>query len=113
MMFLRKNNDLGAGPPKHPLFSKNHEIHQISPNLMILGGKVRKRLKMVIFHVFCDSRMDCTPPGPMILLIITMVWGDRAGRGARKGAFCSFYVKNGKTRKFEKSMIFIIFHDIS
>ena len=80
-------------PPNTPFLAKNHEIQQIFPHLMNLGAKVRKWLKMVIFEVFCDSRVDCTPPGPMILLIITMVWGDRAGRGARKGAFCSFYVK--------------------
>ena len=77
-------------PPNTPFLAKNHEIQQISLNLMILGGKVRKWLKMVIFKVFYDSRVDCTPPGPMILLIITMVWGDRAGRGARKGAFSIF-----------------------
>ena len=53
----------------------------------------------MIFYVFCDSRVDCTPPGPMILLIITMVWGDRAGRGARKGAFCRFYVKTCEKHK--------------
>ena len=115
LIFLRKNNDLGAGPPKHPLFSKNHEIHQISPNLMILGEKVRKWRKMVIFYVFRDSRVDCTPPGPMILLMITMVWGDRAGRGARKGAFYWFYVKtwekheNLKTSWF--SWIFMKFNE--
>ena len=50
-------------------------------------------MEKVILMVFCDFRSDRTPPGPMNLLVITMVWGDSACRGAREGAFSNFYEK--------------------
>ena len=54
---------------------------------MILGG-------------FCDFRSDRTPPGPMNLLVITMVWGDSACGGARKGAFS---ISHEKIMKIDKN----------
>ena len=47
---------------------------------MILGG-------------FYGFRADRTPPGPMDLLCITMVWGAFGRPGARSGAFPTFCVK--------------------
>ena len=48
----------------------------------------------VIFCDFHDFRSDHTPPGPMDLLVITMVWGAPACRGAREGAFSIFIRKS-------------------
>ena len=45
------------------------------------------------FCDFHDLQSDHTPPGPMDLLVITMVWGAPACRGAREGAFSIFYKK--------------------
>ena len=53
---------------------------------MILGG----------FHGF---RADHTPPGPMNLLCISMVWGAFGRPGARRGASSTFYVKIMKIHK--------------
>ena len=53
--------------------------------------KSAKMMKIAILDDFCDSRADCTPPGPLILLIITMVWGDPARRGVRRSAFSTFH----------------------
>ena len=47
----------------------------------------RKKGPKVVFCDFYDFRSDRTPPGPMNLLVITMVWGASACRGAEEGAF--------------------------
>ena len=64
---------------------------------MILGG-------------FYDFRADRTPPGPMNLLCISMVWAAFGRPGARRGAFSTFYVK---IKKLHKIMKFLKFHEIS
>ena len=63
---------------------------------MILGG----------FYAF---RADRTPPGPMNLLCITMVWGAFGRPGARRGAFPTFYVKIMENHKIMK---FLNFYEI-
>ena len=83
MIFLRENNDLGAGPPKDPLLAKLTQFLGNSSILLISGGKQQKSAEKVILSDFCDFRSDRTPPGPMILLVITMVWGDSACGVAR------------------------------
>ena len=93
MIFLRKNNDLRAGPPKDPLLAKFSENWRISPFLLILGGNSPKRAKKVILGDFKDFRSDRTPPGPMNLLCISIVWGAFGRPGARRGAFSIFHVK--------------------
>ena len=47
----------------------------------------------MILGDFYDFRSDRTPPGPMNLLCISMVWGAFGRPGARRGAFPTFYVK--------------------
>ena len=42
---------------------------------------------------FCDFRSDRTPPGPMNLLIITMVWRAFGRPSARRSAFSIFHKK--------------------
>ena len=49
MKFLRKNNDLGAGPPKYPILVEFNENDKKSTILMILTIKSREFVKMVIF----------------------------------------------------------------
>ena len=49
---------------------------------------------------FYDFRADRTPPGPMNLLCISMVWGAFGRPGARRGAFSIFCVK---IKKFYKN----------
>ena len=93
MIFLRKNNDLGAGPPKDPLLAKFTERQRNLPFLLILGGNSPKRAKKVILGGFYGFRADRTPPGPMNLLCISVVWGAFGRPGARRGAFPTFYVK--------------------
>ena len=102
MIFLRKNNDLRAGPPKDPLLAKFSENWRISPFLLILGGNSPKRAKKVILGDFKDFRSDRTPPGPMNLLCISMVWEASGRPGARRCAFSTFYVKNIKIMKIMK-----------
>ena len=63
---------------------------------MILGG-------------FYDFRADRTPPGPMNLLCISMVWAAFGRPGARRGAFSTFYVK---IMKHIKIMTVLKFHEI-
>ena len=58
---------------------------------MISRGKWPKSAGKVIPGGFRDFRSDRTPPGPMNLLVITMVWGASACRGARKGVFSIFH----------------------
>ena len=87
MIFLRKNNDLGAGPPKDPLLAKFTQELRNYPIFMIPGEKLPKSTGKLNLTSFCDFRSDRTPPGPMNLLIITMVWGASACRGARVSAF--------------------------
>ena len=55
----------------------------------------------MIFDVFYGFRADRTPPGPMNLLYISMVWGAFGRPGARRGAFSTFYVKFMKTQKYQ------------
>ena len=52
-----------------------------------------KSVKRMILDAFYGFRADRTPPGPMNLLYISMVWGAFGRPGARKGAFFMFYVK--------------------
>ena len=92
MTFLRKNNDLGAGPPKDPLLAKFTENGGIY-HFIDSGGKFTKKNEKVILGGFYGFRADRTPPGPMNLLCITMVWGAFGRPGARRGAFPTFYVK--------------------
>ena len=99
MIFLRKNNDLRAGPPKDPLLPKFTGNLRISPFLLILVGNSPKKSEKVILGGFYDFRADRTPPGPMNLLGISMVWGAFGRPGARRGAFSTFYVKIMKIRK--------------
>ena len=93
LIFLRKNNDLGAGPPKYPLLAKFTENRRISPFLLVLGGNSPKRAEKVISGDFCDFRSGRTPSGPMNLLCFSMVWGASGRPGARRGAFPNLYVK--------------------
>ena len=53
----------------------------------------------MILGDFKDFRSDRTPPGPMNLLCISMVWGAFGRPGARRGAFSTFYVKIMKIHK--------------
>ena len=69
-----------------------------------------KSEKKVNFCIFYDFRSDRTPPGPMNLLVITMVWGASACRGAREGAFSIFH-KN--FMKFHKNHGRSFFNEIS
>ena len=96
LIFLRKNNDLGAGPPKDPLLAKFPQNSWNSSILSISSGKWLKSEKKVILEGFCDFRSDRTPPEPMNLLCISMVWGAFGRLGARRGAFSTFYVKSWK-----------------
>ena len=48
MKFLRKNNDLGAGPPKYPILVEFNENDQNSTIFMILTMKSREFVKMEI-----------------------------------------------------------------
>ena len=106
MIFLRKNNDLGAGPPRNPLLAKFTQILGNSSILLISGGKLPKSAEKVILSDFCDFRSDRTPPGPIDLLVITMVWGDPACRGAREGAFSIFHEKIMKIQKYYGKSLF-------
>ena len=56
-------------------------------------------MKKVILDAFYGFRADRTPPGPMNLLYISMVWGAFGRPGARRGAFSTFYVKFMKIHK--------------
>ena len=49
MKFLRKNNDLGAGPPKYPILVEFNENDQNFTILMILTMKSKKFVKMEFF----------------------------------------------------------------
>ena len=93
MIFLRKNNDLGARPPKDPLLAKFTDKLRNLLFLLILGGNSPKRAEKVILGGFYGFRADRTPPGHMNLLCITMVWEAFGRPGARRGAFPNFYVK--------------------
>ena len=99
MIFLRKNNDLGAGPPKDPLLAIFTEKLRNLPFLLILGGNSPKRAKKVILGCFYGFRADRTPPEPMEMHCLTMVWGASGRPGARRGAFSTFYVKIIKIHK--------------
>ena len=68
--------------------------------------KMAKKWGKVILSDFCDFRSDRTPPGPMILLVITMVWGASACRGAREGAFSIFHENSIKFHKIMKNHFF-------
>ena len=63
------------------------------------GRKFTKKSEKVILGGFYDFRADRTPPGPMNLLCISMVWGAFGRPGARRGAFSTFYVKIKKIHK--------------
>ena len=102
LIFLRENNDLGAGPPKYPLLAKFTENRRISPFLLVLGGNSPKRAKKVISGDFCDFRSGRTPSGPMNLLCFSMVWGASGRPGARRCAFSTFYPKKWKIIKTMK-----------
>ena len=69
-----------------------------------------KKCGKLIFGDFCDFRSDCTPPGPMILLVITMVWGASACGGARQGPFSIFHEN---FMKFHTIHEISIFHEVS
>ena len=99
MIFLRKNNDLGAGPPKDPLLAKFTGKWRNLQFLLILGGNSPKRAEKVILGSFYGFRADRTPPGPMNLLCFSMVWGASGRPGARRCAFSTFYVKITKIHK--------------
>ena len=58
LIFLRKNNDLGAGPPKDPILAKCTGKLRNLPILLILGGKLPKRAEKVIFVIFMISLTD-------------------------------------------------------
>ena len=58
------------------------------------GWKSTKKSEKVILGGFYGFRADRTPPGPMNLLSISMVWGASGRPGARRGAFSTFYVKS-------------------
>ena len=64
-----------------------------STNVNDLGGKLLKLVEIEILDALYDFRAECTPPGPLLLLIITMVWGDPARRGVRRSAFPTFQEK--------------------
>ena len=64
----------------------------------------------MILSGFHDFRSDHTPPGPMNFLVITIVWGDSACRGAREGAFSIFHEK---IMKIQKDYGNHFFHEIS
>ena len=93
MIILRKNNDLGAGPPKDPLLAKFTQKLRNLYIFMIPEGKLPKSSEKVISGGFRDFRSDRTPPGPMNLLVITMVWGGCGRPGARRSAFSIFHDK--------------------
>jgi len=93
LIFLRKNNDLGAGPPKDLLLANFTQISKNSSILLISAGKWPKSWEKVILGGFCDFRSDRTPPGPPQTIVITMVWGASVRRGAREGAFSIFHEK--------------------
>ena len=99
LIFLRENNDLGAGPPKYPLLAKFTENRRTSPFLLVLGGNSPKRAKKVISGDFCDFRSGRTPSGPMNLLCFSMVWGASGRPGARRCAFSTFYLRMMKIHK--------------
>ena len=115
LICLRKNNDLGAGPPKDPLLAKITGKLRNLPFVLILGGNSPKRAEKVILGGFYGFRADRTPPGPMNLLCIAMVWEAFGRPGARRGAFPTFYVKimeNHKNNEIsEIAWNFRKFHD--
>ena len=65
-----------------------------------------KSAKKVILDDFGEFWSDRTPPGPMNLLVITMVWGDSACRGAREGAFSNFPKKSMTNQKVYAKSLF-------
>ena len=93
LIFLRKNNDLGTGPPKAPLLAKFTAKLRNSPILLKMYWNVPKRREKLISGDFCGFRTDRTPPEPMNLLCISMVWGALGRPGARRGAFSKFHRK--------------------
>ena len=93
MIILRKNNDLGLGPPNDPLLAKFTRKLRNYPIFMVPDGKLPKSAGKLILSGFCDFRSDRTPPGPMNLLIITMVWGAFGRPGARRSAVSIFMRK--------------------
>ena len=99
LIFLRKNNDLGAGPPKDTFLAKFPQKSWNSSILSISGGNWLKSEKKVILDGFCDFRSDRTPPEPMNLLCISMVWGA-FGRPSVRGGWFSIFHENFK--KFHK-----------
>ena len=52
-----------------------------------------EKLEKLILEGFRDFRSDRTPPEPMNLLCISMVWGAFGRPGARRGAFSIFLWK--------------------
>ena len=68
-------------------------------NFIDSGRKFTKKSEKVILGDFYDFRADRTPPGPMNLLCISMVWAAFGRPGARRGAFSTFYVKIKKIHK--------------
>ena len=98
------------GRPKKPLLAKITENWSSLPFLLILGGNSPKRPKKVILAGFYGFRADRTPPGPMNLLSISMVWGASGRPGARRGASFTFYVK---CLKFIRNMKFLKFYEVS
>ena len=86
------------GRPRTPFYRnllENGEIHHFIDS----GRKFTKKSGKVILSHFKDFRADRTPPGPMNLLCISMVWGAFGRPGARRGAFSTFYVKIMKIHK--------------
>ena len=80
------------GRPRTP-FQRNLLKMRNLPFLLILEGNSPKRAKKVILDGLYGFRTDHTPPGPMNLLCISMVWGAFGRPGARRGAFSTFYVE--------------------
>ena len=64
-------------------------------------------MKKEILDAFYGFRADRTPPGPMNLLSISMVWGAAGRPGARRVAFSTVYVKSLQF----KNMQFLQFYD--
>ena len=64
----------------------------------------------VICNDFRDFRSDRTPPGPVNLLIITMVWGAFGRPGARRSAFSIFHEESGNVIKTKG---FLRFYELS
>ena len=97
------------GRPRTPFsrnLLKNGEMYKFIEN----GLKCTKKTEKVFSGDFYGFRADRTPPEPVDLLCISMVWGAFGRPGARRGAFSTFYVK---IMKIHKIMKILKFHETS